>query len=691
MSKRLEDIEEVIQEEGSGDLESQEMVMPSTDLAGRPEFVEMEDLGRTRAMLATGAQAASLEWLDDAIEAMSPETANEWRQYLKESRSKYPAATSIAEIITPDLLDLASGGLGKFAKLGNHLSKYARGAKKVVDPLTEGGVKGAVGTDLISQFGEMEDASVSGISPLRSAQAGTIGGISSLVKTVAPSAETSRKIYTAYDPKAAARRSDPVEAKKYSDNLMKWLDKKGFFKAGDTSFDVNTFEWKRPWKAKSIKNKVKSAVVFPSQREMLKRIREAKKKLFKEIEMNIKGMSGTPSDSQQMDMFGIKTSTPGVYDTNTDIKNMLQDALDVPSWDSEAQRKAVEDILNFKLNTKATETGDITLLDIYNLKTELDGQIQWDKKMGTLESQKEQAFKAFANMLRDRIDTDLADTGRLSLLNRAYGDLSDMEGTLTTRVLKPKENYAKSGFFSGNMGYKLATFSELFADYTMGASGQIASTARKIPDMQMGNRAVRKFTPSQAPDNEYSEGREPQGASATAFKGRRFIDPNQALEMNFPKELMKTKLKRNVESISNPENARLLMAKFGQMVDKYVTRDMENKGIDTAQVDPMEIQRAAYERFKELEISIYEFPDSHNKLLPVLIQKYPDLFEDDEYGRINGQVPETNIPLVEDNMRRMRALGKISNSHYVKQLKKLHLTKQYDENEEFPSLISKIG
>ncbi len=133
------------------------------------------------------------------------------------------------------------------------------------------------------------------------------------------------------------------------------------------------------------------------------------------------------------------------------------------------------------------------------------------------------------------------------------------------------------------------------------------------------------------------------------------MNPQEALEMNLPKKLLKTKLPRNIQGIM--ENKQLFRMKVAQEAESLVTDRMAKAGVDTQMISPDEIRKAASELYKNVSTALEGDEKDINKILPMWINQYPQMFEDDAYGRINNIVPNSMKPQVRDDLRKNKNIG----------------------------------
>ena len=149
---------------------------------------------------------------------------------------------------------------------------------------------------------------------------------------------------------------------------------------------------------------------------------------------------------------------------------------------------------------------------------------------------------------------------------------------------------------------------------------------------------------------------------------------SERISLNMPKELMKTKIPRTSEGLK--EYSQLFKLKIAQEADNIVRDRMIKGGIDPESQDPMAIQRAATEIYKNVNTVIEEHPDELPTMLPVWIDQYPSMFEKDRYNRIDGVVPNSMQPLVREEIRKN---PHISNVDRISQLDLLNRSGEYTD------------
>ena len=611
---------------------------------------------------AQALQSASLEWADNAIETVSPETAQDFREFLATAKRRSPMATTMAEIMTPDLLDVATLGANKVFKI-----KKAMGALGKIAG-GRGPVKDAVMTDVISQTGEEGE-----YDPSRTAMAGSLGLAAKGVQSLAPSAAKLRQAYMGVKPKDVARRTEAFDAQEYLDSIVNKADEKGLFKSGQVIYNPRTLAWERlgegQLKFSNAKSKVKGSVVPPSQREVLKRMEEAKKSIADETQELIEGWSGQPRDFAQTEMFTVASQTPGVF-AKRSFNNDIEDILDGIHFDSDKQRDKMRTKLNEKLSTVfgAEDTAEASLVQLHDLRKNLDARINYDRKRAQAKNPfKEQAFKGLSDVIRERVAESVAGSGRLELLNKAYMNLSDLSGPLTNKVLDPSGLKGDRGLFLGNIGSKAVSAMEMISDKAAGVGSQTMRTLDKAPDLGVGARALRKLTPAMSPEQEPS--REPQ----SMFNP---IPLQEQMDMNLPKQLQKTKMPRTTEGVL--ENKQLFKLKVAQEAENFVVDRAMKTGLDPQMLDPEMLKQEATDLYKNVADTLEDFPEEVGAVLPIWIKDWPHFFEKDPYSRIDGVVGQSARPQLREDIRKNPNL---TNTQRIEKLDLLNRTGRYEDQE----------
>jgi hypothetical protein len=626
---------------------------PPVDLGGDSREEVLETIPD---MAVAARKGATLSHYDDISEYFSEGSGQKVRDREALGMERSPIASTVAEIGTPDVIDLATMGAGKVRKLGK-LGELIGGAG---DKIRNSNIRTSVATDALAQKGETswdEDLNMA-----RTSQAGIVGAIGKAVKGITPDSETMRKSYLGLDPEAMARRSSVLGADDYGTELISKMDTSGLFKKGLVDFNPKTLSWERKGSlGKNISDKAKSSVVPPSQKEIYGRIEDAKKKVAEGIQDITRRESATPM-MDFMEDFPIQSERAGVIDVNN-LKNHVEDIVNNVSVTSEAEREGLRKVLNFKIGEVAEEGGEIPLIKLHELRSELDQMIKYDRKAGVSVPSKEQALKQMADTLRGEVKNALSNSGdaRFAELNETYSNLADISTGLRDKVLKPKSAYGKAGLLSGNLGYKAATAAEIIGDPVLGVMGQARSTMEKLPDIGGFDRGVRKLNPAMSPDREPNT-REPQSV----------MSPQERLEMNIPKQLMNTKLPRTSEGVV--ANKKIFKLKIAQEAEDIIRARAELAGIDSGIIPREEVAQAARELYLNMSMILDEKPEDVGKKLASWTTQFPHMFEEDPYNRVDGVVPQSLQPKLREDIRKDEGIG---NTERIKRLNILNKTGKY--------------
>lgn len=645
------------------DLDAEESSSMFGSSMGSPAsgFIEEHTSGTLKDMATVIPQAMTLEFADELLEQASPELAQDYREAVKIARKNSPIATTVTELFTPDAIDLITGGAGKALKLG-----------KIVGILKNAGM-GAAGsavTDVAHQLGSTGEVDLSRTAMSAGMGAGLrgAGGAISDIKK-------GRKNYVGADPADFVNQGKgALGAEDYLDEVITDFDSKGLFKSGAVEFDPKSGSWFNlegkttlGQKAKNLGSKVKGTVIPPSQKEVLSRIENAKKHIASEISRLVE--SGSAKEGQlsfMADGMGIASGEKGRFGKEEFLEG-IEDFLNALPFDSETQENLIRGKIGFQLKKLFGESGDLeaTLIEIHDMRKRLDQAVKYDRKGNATEPMKEQAFKGLASILRKTVAETLEGTP-MAALNKQYGDLATMTAGLEKKVLGRGKGKFKSGLLAGNIGYKAASAVEALGDTASGITSQLSKSVQESPARNLLSRGVRKLVPSLDSGQEASPiiAREPQSFNP--------MSPAERMEVNLPKKIQQSKLPRNSEGVK--ENSKLFKLKVAQDSENMVLRRMQKAGVDTSQVGQDEVEMTAKELYSNISMVLDETPEKVPAMLPVWIQQFPELFESDRYGRIEGVVPNSRRPEVREEIRKN---PEISNIERINQLDLLNRSGEY--------------
>lgn len=649
-------------EDEAVDIEEEEIGMPST---GSPAsgFIDQAvgSTGEVLADMATVApQAMLLEHADELINLFSPETAQIYREAVAEARKRSPMATTLTELFTPDLLDALTLGANRYQKIPEIISKIQEMAK---GQNVAKGVAGSVATDAASQHGEGGEYDL-GRTGMSAVVGGGLRGAGSLFKNY----PARRAGHVGSEPKAYVQKADNVaQAEDYMEEYMRELDSKGLFNQGKVEFDPTTLEWKGKQTAG---DRLKGSFVPPSQKEIWDRVDKAKQSIANETKRLVESKASkgeerlvmAPPEASVRSDRELKDSGLVVYE---DFDKSIVDMLDEMDFDSSSQASGMTDKVRYQLEKVFGKdlTKSANIVEIQELRKKIDGSIKRDKKGAARDTVKEQAFQKLSHILRDNVKDKMEGT-EFEALNKAYGDLASMSEGLEKKVLEPSSKRFKAGLAAGSIPYAAASAVEMAGDKIGASVGQMSRNVQKTPLGSVLSRGVRKLTPAMSDEQEPIMSREPQSFNPMPIQER--------MDLNLPKELLKTKLPRNTEGLQS--NSQVMKMKVAQDAEHLVLERMQKAGVDTSEVDKEEVEEAAAELYSNISMVLDENPDEVASMLPVWIQQFPQLFEKDRYGRIDGVVPNSRRPEVREEIRKN---SEISNKERITQLDLLNRSGEY--------------
>ena len=629
-------------------------------------------------------QAILIEHADELVNMFSPELAQTYREAVAEARKRSPVATTLTELFTPDVIDALSMGAGKFRKLPEILSKLQEMSKgqNVVK-----GIAGSAGTDAVSQMGEGGEYDIG-----RTGMAATLGGGLRGGAAIFKNYPARRAGYVGAEPKDfLGKAEDASEASDYMQEVMKEYDARGLFSGGAVTYDPKNYSW-------AGSRKIKRAFVPPSQKEIFKRIEMGKKAVATETTNLVKSRASEVEDRFIMSDIDVDRSkvTPISFIGEGPKKGqVLADAGDTTSIRSDAElkddgilvyedfRKSVDDMVDsmeFNSSAQAKRTkknvlyqmkklfgddlkGEVNLVDIHERRKKMDKAINRDAKGVAKDTVQEQAMQGASHILRSFTKDKLFGTP-FERLNKEYGDLASIERGITEKVLQPPLTKMKSGILAGNLGYAASAAAEMAGDFVGGPVGQMSRNVQKTPLGSVLGRGVRKLTPTMSEEQQPIMSREPQSFNPMPIQ--------EQMDMNLPKELLKTKLPRNTEGLQS--NSQIFKMKVAQDAENLVLARMQKAGVDTSEMELEDVQEAATELYSNIAMVLDENPDEVASMLPMWIQQFPQLFEKDRYGRIEGVVPSSRRPEVREEIRKN---SEISNKERITQLDLLNRSGEY--------------
>lgn len=635
-------------------------VTPETGEISIPE----ESMQTAKDMIPAALQGATLEWLDDAIEAVNPEAADEYRKWVEEARKRSPHATIIAELLTPDAIDLLTMGGGKALKAMNVIGKLqdVKGVAKLMPSkkldkyrsagshMMEEGAKGSaesVATDAVSQLGEGGDYNAS-----RTVGAGVLGGATRGALGLLKPRHRMRaeKLGLNNDMSDMSRRTggDVLAVDQYTQDTAKMME--------DMNIFGSNIHYDRPSRSFIGKGKNSELVIPPSDREIFKRVGLAKEGLRKDIQDVIE-KHGDSHIFKKDDFFEdviniIKTSGIG----DKDRKKIVKQVENVFSKTFQNGRRA-------------------SLAEIHDLRKKIDKATRFSqKKMKPLS---EEVYRKLGSSIRNKVRDRLKGTP-FEELNDKYSRLSDVSDSLGSKLgMGSNRSSVPAGIASANKGMAALHGAKMIKDKAEGVGSQLSETLNKSRDMMGGssvqdilNRGTRKVVPSMS--------REPENTNQPN-PNRSYMSPKDRLDLNLTKELQHARLPRSSEKIaSDPSLMKLLKYKTAQDAESMAMNRMAKAGIDVSQIPPEEIQSSAEDIYKNWEMAINEFPEELPSMIALRIQETPEHFEKDPYNRIDDTVPASMKPDVSETIRKSGGWNKGKSTHdMIAELDELHSTGKY--------------
>jgi len=677
------------------------------DAENRDPAGEMQDASTLMDMATVLPQAIALEHFDELLEMTAgKKIADKYRKALEEARQDSPVATTAAEMLTPDVLSAVTMGLSKAPKLAKLVKSLS---PKEAGGIMEGGFKGGLKT-------AAESTATS--AAIQHGQGGNIDGDDLLVSGVAGGAlGTAAGLATPY--KAMRKKNLGLEDnfkelrtkmgaesyQDYADEVVQELSDSGFFKTPGKGMTYDPIKGKFKNKRNPI-SATSDLTYPPSDRDLFVKSKKAANAIYKEMEKTLKDVEVPVPKlglTDQTDMGAIM----GVASTRADkvhqsvVTRIAEDVAEkVASTEKDRQKIATRllEELSYKFKDKGGKP--LSLMDLEDYKADLYTNINFAR--GGQEPVKEEIYKEFSRAVKNLVDerigrADPEAAARLTKLRDDYGKMAYTRNTLEKALENPKDldispgagsNSPIVGLLSlirsvGEVATKTASQTAETLIETPGVGASLEAAKRKVvPELMEGSEQDgelqgeerQKFLDQfERVDGEFSEeeeglfdeiDEEPQRMSV--------MPPEQMLEMNqvnLPTELTKMKLPRSTEGLL--ENKQALKLKFANMAENAVQREAYNSGV---QLSPEEVVSNARNKYTEMQMLVDEMPEQLDKALPMLITKYPEMFEDDKYQRINNVVPQSLRPTV---TRDIEIADGLSNREKVKKIALLNKTGEY--------------
>lgn len=583
--KRVYSDEEVADMEAEGGIEAKDLG---------------QDFGQTKAMATGLAQGVTLDWGDEALSAISPELGEKYKQTIAESQEKHPVEYYGSEMIAPN-------PISKIKKLGTLVKILGTGAVMGSGMDEEdrlgGAVKGA-GTALLGA-GAGKVASKFGKSILGKPETLLSKELQVRPKTVMESTK---------------RMADPVQV---LDKKINKVYDKGLFKGRHGIYDIASDSWIMPKKMSRLDN-----IGNPDRPEVLRRLEDSYQKLNNEAEsiitkhspsadevgpVGIRKIFGEPSvtSTKTLPSGEVKktygkakqigeerlTVPKGVHTAETlglehkDKVNDLRERLHLQYPEDMAK---VDDLIDAELKLLDTETG-FTVREMHERKKNIYQKISNAFREQTpLDPTKTAVDKEMAKFYKDVVNEEIPD---MKKINSRLEDVFSIDEDLQISIIGETLGEEKLLQLYGSPMYQAYQGSRRVRDMMNVGRAKAGKVIGKVygatPDIMKGNLPVVKGAVQMTPQSENS--REPQSMENDPF-----------ISATYPR----------------------------------TTQDViEHKDSFLAKVEAMEPEHL--DNFAH----ILNMPEQQaSKILPQMAQKFPHLFEYDEYHRFDGVVPQDMRP-----------------------------------------------
>lgn len=553
-----------------------------------------EDLETLQDVATVAPQTFLFEHADEALEAISPSLAAEYKQAVKEARERSPIATTAYEVIGPDVLSIATGGASKAAKV-EKIKKLLQSARSMA-------LQGAASSAAIQHGSEGE------VSAMETVGAGVLsGGMSKLGKMVSGGdIEKSRARYTGMDllmgssdfqDTAKRMGMSPIEYTRY---LQQQASDIGVFKGG--AWDPVSLSFTKP-KTASMQG-AKRSIFPPTTEAMEANVSQAQDQIGKEIYELLERRSLSPLEGSA-DF--VRTGREGLF-TQEDVfpDNLFDELSSDIAFGSQAQEKAVKKQIKYLRDKYFPTEGEINFLQLNELRKDLDRNINWSKAAtDDVTRAKNTATLNMRRRLRKLIDETLPEGERLRLLNQRYTEMGQMKDALQIKnTLDFKSRNVLPGqLFAVNPQYGVASGMErgVKARGFEGVAGQMLETGEKFPVLRQSlvENPIRKTLPTALRPDETEE------------------DTQMFTPMRKPQSLVEHLDSRKIPRTTKGmiDNAPLFKAKAAQKFNDPAMLQWVDQQIG----DPKKLERNA----------------------PAIIQNplFKDFFEIDEYDRVDGVIP----------------------------------------------------
>lgn len=506
---------------------------PETD----PEFVG-ETIETLKDVAVDLPQSTSLETLDDLIETVSPETADQYRQAVSEARERSPFATFMGGFLAPNPLTKlkAAGKIGSMAPEIATSAAMQYGTEGEVDPMTTA-VEATLGKAGEKVLGKVL--------------------VGDRVKRRALGMGGTR-------PRALKRYERKAGGVGLKEDILKIdvsdLEDAGLFQAGIVEFDPKSMKFKST--KKGIKGAVKEKILPPSTKEINRRLLNARDSIGKEIDTlitksrNNKVMSFPEAEFELDDMY---TRYLGDLDVVND--------------------KVLDDVRNDvmkRLMKKRSNKDSINLKDINEVKKniyKIIGDKRYEKAFAD-NPDKMMAYTSMAEALADVVRNNVDDP-KLIKLNDMFGNVSTMRKNILDKIDQEFTDPAmRSSMALGSPMYRAARTIEESREDLLNISAQGSKVLQDNPTLENYLRGIgAKTIPTMMSDKNSEQNRGPQSVGQLKL------------------QLSKTKLPRTTEGII--QNKAVLLAKVAQQVPEYfeqVRFVLDERPEDIEQMLPMIIK-----------------------------------------------------------------------------------------------------
>jgi hypothetical protein len=700
--------------------------------------INKEDLAAMAEGLKDGIltmpQVFTLEWGDEVAGLLGPEAKAAYEKAVADARKRSPVGTTLAEVLTPDLLSLFTMGLSKAGKLPAILDKVSRlrkaggvkAPKSRMGALGKGFVKSGTegaATSAVMQAGEETGPEVNidlGESLLAGLGSGVLGGLAS-----APGAVDAARLDTTgakSNLKRLLGKTTPQDAESMAESIMLDLGNRGFFHKKKGAYDVDSGKFisgemkvdeaGMPFIAEAPMGGTKdffTSLTPAKGKDLLNKIKVAKDQIGPKIKEIL-----ARETMVQPYLPGVEApKTKGYFS----LDELSGDALLAAKSSDKVQSKItkVQDEI-MEVLEDVSKGKDLSIVDLQELKTYFQNKVDWARTAN--DPGAEIAYKRMARLLKNRVENSVKDAPELKRLMKDYGDLRFVEDSLVPRVLSPEEIELYRGSFAGSPQYAAASFWDSLSGPIRKRTSQVADAMQRSPIVDEATETLKRksFPAAMSEDgetreqeeameslNQYETIEEGEAPVKVDKKMEDLLDQYETVEPSAeysPTEeeevdevLDPTAVNMERRSLMQPqevmniptqlvetkfprttegiaENRDIFRYKFAQEAENIVNSEAQALGMQPGED---EIYETAKQRYDQIAM-ILEDEEKIHEALPMLIQKYPSFFEKDKYARINNVVPESLRPQV---TRDTQLDDNLSNQEKIKKIALLNKTGEY--------------